>query len=77
MIWEPVYDFILFILDGSEFAILIADITAVIFSMMIFYFLILFPIQVFIRTTIRMFAVATETPAWFSLKKKYNRAPKE
>jgi hypothetical protein len=77
MIWEPVYDFIFAILEGSEFAILVADITALIFTMMIFYFLILFPIQLFVRTTIRMIAAATGTPAWFSLKKKYNKAPKE
>lgn len=77
MIWEPVYDFVYAILLGSEFASLVADITAVIFTMMIFYFLIFLPIQLFVRTTIRMIAAATGTPAWYSLKKKYNRAPKE
>lgn len=77
MIWEPVYDFIFAILEGSEFATLIADITALIFTMTIFYFLIILPIQITVRTTIRMIAAATGTPAWFSLKKKYNKAPKE
>jgi hypothetical protein len=77
MIWEPFYDFVFAILEGSEFATLIADITSVIFTMMIFYFLIIFPLQLFIRTTIRIVAAATGTPAWYSLKKKYNRPPKE
>ena len=77
MIWEPVYDFIFAIIEGSEFDILISDITALIFSMSIFYFLIILPMQLLIRMVIRLIATATNTPAWFSLKKKYNRAPKE
>lgn len=77
MIWEPVYDFIFAILEGSEFAILVSDITALTFTMMIFYFLVLLPLQVFVRFTIRTLALASGTPAWYSLKKKFNRPPKE
>jgi hypothetical protein len=80
MIWELFYDFILLMLEtetaGSEWAILSADILALIITLLILYMLIMFPLQIFIRLMIRWFAIITNTPTFYSFRRKFNRKPK-
>jgi len=80
MIWELFYNFILSMLEtetaGSEFATLSADILSLIISLLILYMLIIFPIQIFIRGMIRWFAIITNTPTFYSFRRKFNRKPK-
>jgi hypothetical protein len=61
---------------GSEFATLSADILSLIISLLILYMLIIFPIQIFIRGMIRWFAIITNTPTFYSFRRKFNRKPK-
>lgn len=80
MIWETFYDFILLMLVGdnaaSEWASLSADILALLITLLILYMLIMFPIQIMIRGTIRWFAIITGTPIFYSFRRKYNKKPK-
>jgi hypothetical protein len=80
MIWEIFYDFILAMLEtetaGSEWATLSADILSLLITLLIIYMLIMFPIQIFIRGMIRWFAIITNTPTFYSFRRKFNRKPK-
>jgi hypothetical protein len=80
MIWELFYDFILSMLEtetaGSEWATLSADILSLLISLLILYMLIIFPIQIFIRGMIRWFAIITNTPTFYSFRRKFNKKPK-
>jgi len=80
MIWELFYNFFLSMLEtetaGSEWATLSADILALLISLLIIYMLIAFPIQLFIRGMIRWFAIITNTPIFYSFRRKYNKKPK-
>ena len=80
MIWELFYDFVLAMLTGtnaiSEFATLIADLFATLITLMVLYFLIVFPIQLVIRGFIKWLSVITGTPTYFSFRRKFNKAPK-
>ena len=80
MIWELFYDFILSMLEtetaGSEWASLSADILSLLISLLIVYMLIMFPIQIFIRGMIRWFAIITNTPTFYSFRRKFNKKPK-
>jgi hypothetical protein len=77
MIWEIFYDFFILMTDGSEWATLSADILALTTTLLILYMLIMFPIQIFIRGLIRWFAIITDTPQFYSMRRKYNKAPKK
>jgi hypothetical protein len=80
MIWELFYDFILSMLEtetaGSEWATLSADILSLMITLLILYMLIMFPIQIFIRGMIRWFAIITNTPTFYSFRRKFNKKPK-
>lgn len=80
MIWELFYDFILLMLEtetaGSEWATLSADILALLITLLILYMLIMFPIQIFIRGLIRWIAIITNTPTFYSFRRKFNKKPK-
>jgi hypothetical protein len=76
MIWELFYDFILLMTDGSEWATLSADILSLMITLLILYMLIIFPIQIFIRGLIRWIAIVTNTPTFYSFRRKFNKKPK-
>lgn len=80
MIWELFYDFILSMLEtetaGSEWASLSADILSLLISLLILYMLVMFPIQIFIRSMVRWFAIITNTPTFYSFRRKFNKKPK-
>ena len=80
MIWELFYNFILSMLEtesaGSEWASLSADILSLLISLLILYMLVMFPIQIFIRGMIRWFAIITNTPTFYSSRRKFNKKPK-
>jgi hypothetical protein len=80
MIWELFYNFILSMLEtetaGSEWATLSADILSLMITLLILYMLIMFPIQIFIRGMIRWFAIITNTPTFYSFRRKFNKKPK-
>lgn len=80
MIWELFYNFILSMLEtesaGSEWASLSADILSLLISLLILYMLVMFPIQIFIRGMIRWFAIITNTPTFYSFRRKFNKKPK-
>ena len=77
MIWEIFYDFILLMTDGSEWAILSADILSLVITLLILYLLIIFPIQLFIRSFIRWMSIITNTPTFFSFRRRFNKKPKQ
>jgi hypothetical protein len=77
MIWQVFYDFIFTLLEGSEFAVLISDLFALFVSLIFIYLIIVIPVQIFIRWVIRFISALTDTPMFYSMKKRYNRAPKE
>ena len=81
MIWELFYDFILLMLEtetsGSEWATLSADILALVITLLILYMLIIFPIQLFIRSLIRWISIITGTPTFFSFRRRFNKKPKQ
>jgi hypothetical protein len=61
---------------GSEWATLSADILSLMITLLILYMLIMFPIQIFIRGMIRWFAIITNTPTFYSFRRKFNKKPK-
>jgi len=77
MIWQVFYDFFYELFVGSEFAVLISDLFALFLSLLIVYLIMVIPIQIFIRWVIRFISSLTDTPMFYSMKKRYNRAPKE
>ena len=77
MIWELFYDFILLMTDGSEWATLSADILSLVITLLILYMLIIFPIQLFIRGFIRWIAIFTNTPTFYSFRRRFNKKPKQ
>jgi hypothetical protein len=77
MIWQVLYDFIFALLEGSEFAVLLSDLFALFVSLIIIYLIVALPIQIFVRWVIRFISSVSNTPTFYSLKKRYNRAPKE
>jgi len=76
MIWELFYDFILLMTDGSEWATLSADILALVITLLFLYLLIVFPIQLVVRSIIRWIAIFTNTPTFYSFRRKFNKKPK-
>jgi ABC-type amino acid transport system permease subunit len=77
MIWQVLYDFFFLLMEGSEFASLSADLFALFFTIMIIYMLFILPIQIVIRYIIRFISSISNTPAYYSMKKRFNRAPKD
>ena len=75
-LWETFYDFFIYLVDGSEFDILTADLLALILSLMIIYLVIILPLQLLIRFIVRLLASVSNTPSYYSPKKKYNKPPK-
>ena len=76
MIWELFYDFILLMTDGSEWATLSADILALVITLLFIYFLVIFPLQLIIRSIIRWISIFTATPTFYSFRRKFNKKPK-
>ena len=77
MIWEIFNDFFYTLVEGSEFALLTADLFSLFLSIMVIYMIVALPIQIFIRWVIRFISAVSNTPTYYSLKKRFNRAPKE
>jgi hypothetical protein len=75
-LWETFYDFFFYLLEGSEFAILIADLLALTLSMIVIYLIIILPLQLLIRFIVRGVASLSGTPSFYSTKKKYNKPPR-
>jgi hypothetical protein len=75
-LWETFYDFFFYLLEGSEFDILVSDLLSLTISLFIIYLLIILPLQLLIRFLVRLFAAVTDTPAYYSKNKKYNKPAK-
>ena len=72
-LWETFYDFFFYLLEGSEFDILTADLLSLTLSLFIIYLLIILPLQLLIRFIVRLLASVSDTPAYYSKNKKYNK----
>ena len=75
-LWSTFYDFFIYLLDGSEFDILVSDLLALVLSLMVIYLIIILPLQLLIRYIVRILASVSNTPSYYSPKKKYNKPPK-
>lgn len=75
-LWQTFYDFFIYLLDGSEFDVLTSDLLALTLSLFIIYLLIILPLQLLIRFIVRLLASVSDTPAYYSKNKKYNKPPR-
>jgi hypothetical protein len=75
-LWETFYDFFIYLLVGSEFDTLTSDVLALILSLMVIYLIVIMPLQLLIRFLVRSLASVSNTPSYYSPKKKYNKPPK-
>ena len=75
-LWGTFYDFFFYLLDGSEFDILVSDLLALTLSLFIIYLLIILPLQLLIRFLVRLLASVSDTPSYYSKNKKYNKPAK-
>jgi hypothetical protein len=75
-LWETFYDFFFYLLEGSEFDILAADLLSLTLSLFMIYLVIILPLQLLIRLIVRLLAAVSDTPAYYSKIKKYNKPPK-
>lgn len=75
-LWSSFYDFFIYLLAGSEFDILVSDLLALILSLMVIYLTIILPLQLLIRYIVRIIASVSNTPSYYSPKKKYNKPAK-
>lgn len=72
-LWEVFYDFFFYLLEGSEFDVLVADLLSLTLSLFIIYLLIILPLQLLIRFLIRLLAAVSDTPSYYSKNKKNKR----
>jgi hypothetical protein len=75
-LWQTFYDFFFYLLEGSEFDILTADLLSLLLSLFIIYLVIILPLQLLIRFIVRLLASVSDTPAYYSKNKKYNKPPR-
>jgi len=75
-LWSTFYDFFIYLLAGSEFDTLVSDLLALVLSLMVIYLIIILPLQLLIRYIVRILASVSNTPSYYSPKKKYNKPPK-
>ena len=75
-LWETFYDFFIYLLAGSEFDTLTADLLALVLSIMVIYLFIILPLKLLIRFVVRLLAIVSNTPSYYSPKKKYNKPAK-
>lgn len=75
-LWSTFYDFFFYLLEGSEFDILISDLLALTLSLIIIYLIVILPLQLLIRYVVRMVSSLSGTPAYYSKNKKYNKPPR-
>jgi len=75
-LWSTFYDFFIYLLAGSEFDVLISDVLALTLSLIVIYLIIILPLQLLIRFVVRLLASVSNTPSYYSPKKKYNKPPR-
>jgi len=75
-LWSTFYDFFIYLLAGSEFDTLVSDLLALVLSLMVIYLVIILPLQLLIRFIVRLLAAVSNTPSYYSPKKKYNKPAK-
>ena len=75
-LWSTFYDFFIYLLAGSEFDVLISDLLALTLSLIVIYLIIILPLQLLIRFVVRLLASVSNTPTYYSPKKKYNKPPR-
>lgn len=71
MIWQYIRDFMYLMLEGSYYAGIISDLTAVLFTCLLTYAIIIIPLQFIIRSILSIFAELTQTkPFWTKWSKR-------